>query len=82
MTSRVKWGAPGSRVSRKTSAVVRDRGARRVIVTIYPDGIIGLRPERTRREEAVDAGWAWYAAVKARVAAEKAAKRKAKKGGK
>jgi hypothetical protein len=81
MTGRVKWGNPGSRVSRKTTALVRDRGARRIVVTLYPDGIIGLRAERTRREEVIDASWAWYEAVKARVYAAKVAKRKAKKTG-
>lgn len=80
--SRPTWGAPGSKVTRKTNAIVRDRGARRVIVTLYPDGTIGLRPERTRREEVVDASWLWQDTVKRRVAFERAQKRAAKKGGK
>jgi (2Fe-2S) ferredoxin len=82
MTGRVKWGQPGSRVARKTTALVRDRGLRKVVVCVYPDGIIGLRAEGTRKEEVVDAAWLWYEAVKRRVANERAAKRAAKKGAK
>ncbi len=45
-----------------------------------PDGIIGLRLSRTRREEYVDAASTYRSAVISRVAFERAAKRKAKKG--
>lgn len=82
VTTRPKWGQPGSKVTRKTTTMVRDRGLRKVIVTIYPEGIIGLRAERTRKEEIVDAAWLWGYAVKQRVANERAAKRAARKGAK
>jgi len=80
---RKSWGSSGSRVVRKTSASVFSAGKRRpVVVAVYPDGIIGLRLLRSRREEFVDAASVYREAVFARVAAERAAKRKAKKGGK
>ena len=79
MTIRKTWGDPGSKVRRATSAAVFSAGKRRpVIVTIYPDGIIGLRLARSRREEFVDAASEYRRAVLLRVAAERAAKRKGK----
>jgi hypothetical protein len=80
--SRVAWGKPGSKVTRRTTALVRDRGLRKVVITVYPEGMIGLRAERTRKEEMVDAAWLWQYAVKARVTAEKLAKRAKRKGAK
>jgi hypothetical protein len=69
---RKAWGTPGSKVTRK--------GRRRpVIVTVYPDGIIGLRLSKQRREEYVDAASTYRGAVVQRVANEKAAKKKARK---
>jgi hypothetical protein len=67
------------RVSRRTNATIREAGkARRIVVTLYPNGTIGLRPEKTRREEllSVEAAWSW--AVKARVAEEKQQRRRGK----
>jgi hypothetical protein len=79
---RPKWGEPGSHTTRRTSASVFSRGARRaVIVTVYPDGVLGLRLSRTRREELVAADTVYREAVIARVAIERAqrkARRKAK----
>jgi hypothetical protein len=77
---RKKWGDPGSKVTRATSASVFSAGKRKpVIVTLYPDGIIGLRLSRYRKEEYVDAANVYREAVVARVASERAAKRKGKK---
>ena len=77
---RKKWGDPGSKVTRATSAKLFSAGQHRpVIVTLYPDGIIGLRLSRYRKEEYVNAPDIYRQAVMARVAAERAAKRKGKK---
>jgi hypothetical protein len=75
---RVKWGDPGSKVVRRTSAVVFSAGARRVIVAVYPDGVIGLRLSKLRREEFINADDAYRNAVMLRKANERAAKRKKK----
>ncbi len=64
-------------VTRRSNERVRDAGkSRRIVVTLYPNGLIGLRPERTRREETVPIDVIWLQAVKARVLAERAAKRR------
>lgn len=78
--TRKAWGQPGSKVVRKTGATIFSGGARRpIVVAVYPDGIIGLRLLRHKREEFVDASDIYRQAVVSRVAAERAAKRKAKK---
>lgn len=77
---RPSWGDPGSHVTRRTSATVYSRGSRNVIVTIYPDGVIGLRLSKHRREEFVAASDLYRQAVTSRVRAEREAKRKARKG--
>jgi hypothetical protein len=74
------WGEPGSRVSRLTTATVYSRGSRPVRVTIYPDGVVGLRLAKHRREEYLSASDLYRQAVTLRVAGERAAKKKAKKG--
>lgn len=70
-------------VRRRTEALVREQGKlRRVIVTIYPSMVLGLRLEKTRREEYLTIHAAYGLAVKARVAQErreKAEKKKAKR---
>lgn len=67
-------------IPRRVADMVRDGGRlRRLVITVYPNGAIGLRPERTRREEIVSAGGIWQRAVKDRVMAERAAKIKARK---
>lgn len=63
-------------VARLSHETVRDNGKpRRLVVTLYPSGMIGLRPEGTRREEQYPLEAIYAAAVKARVAAERAAKK-------
>ena len=66
-----------SPVTRITPAIVRDLGARQVIVTIR-DGLIELRGKGLKRTECVDVASLYYQAVKQRVNFEKAQKRKAK----
>lgn len=76
---RPKWGEPGSRVIRRTQATVFSAGARRpVIVCVYPDGVIGLRLNKQRREEFALADDIYREACAARVRFEREKKRKAK----
>ena len=64
-------------IKRRTDATVRDGGkARRIVVTLYPGNTIGLRQEKTRREELISIEAAYSLAVKMRVAKEQAEKRK------
>jgi hypothetical protein len=71
------------RVSRVSGEVVRDGSKfRQLVVTLYPSGDIGLRPQGTRREERFPLEGVYHLAVKARVAAQRAEKLKAKKKGK
>jgi hypothetical protein len=58
-------------VTRETSAMVRERGLRAVLVTIV-GGVIELRAKGLRSRETVDVASTYYAAVKQRVAAERA----------
>lgn len=51
-----------------SSSTVRDRGVRPIVVTLYPSGVIGLRPKGLRTEEQLDAGTLWEMAVVRRVA--------------
>ena len=68
-------------VSRVSKESVRDGSKwRKLVVTIYPNGTIGIRPQGTRREELSTLEGVYHSAVKARVAAARAAKLKAKKG--
>ncbi len=67
------------KVSRVSLDTVRDGSKRRpLVITLYPSGDIGLRPQGTRREERYPLEAVYHAAVKARVAAERAAKKKEK----
>mgnify|MGYP001577341591 CR=1 FL=1 len=67
-------------VKRRTIATVRDQGrTRRLIATLYPSGLLGLRPERCRREETITLESAWSLAVKQRIARERAEKKATKK---
>ncbi len=67
-------------VARMSEAVVRDMGRlKRLAITIYPNDTIGLRPEKTRREEVITMRAVYDLAVKQRVNAERIAKRKAGK---
>lgn len=63
-------------VTRKTETTVRDRGKRRaLVITLYPGGVVGLRPAKTRHEEIVSVEAVYDLAVRMRVAKEKAEKR-------
>lgn len=67
-------------VTRRSEATIRDGGrTRRIVITLYPSNVIGLRPEKTRREELITVEAAWSTAVKMRVAKERADKNAAKK---
>ena len=68
-------------VTRRTDNEIRDGAKRRrLVVTIYPGGVIGLRPEKTRREELLSVESAYSLAVKQRVAKERADKAATKAG--
>lgn len=58
-------------VTRESTAMVRERGLRAVMVTIV-GGVIELRAKGLRSRETVDLAWCYYAAVKQRVALERA----------
>lgn len=58
-------------VTRETSALVRERGLRAAMVTIV-GGVIELRAKGLRSRETVDLAWCYYAAVRQRVAFERA----------
>lgn len=63
-------------VKRRTNATIRDAGkVRRMVVTLYPGDVIGIRPEKTRREERTTLAAVYGLAVKQRVAIERAEKR-------
>ncbi|MDM0002556.1 hypothetical protein QTI24_28410 [Variovorax sp. J22P240] len=57
-------------VTRETSAMVRERGLRAVMVTLV-GGVIELRAKGLRSTETVDVAWCYYTAVKQRVALER-----------
>lgn len=60
-------------VRRRSNELKRDCGKlRRIVIAIYPAGFIGLRLEKTRREEVLPLSAAYDVAVKMRVAAERA----------
>jgi hypothetical protein len=66
-----------SPVTRMSEALVRDSGKlKRLVVTLYPNDTIGLRPEKTRREEVVAIGAAYSLAVKQRVNSERIERKK------
>lgn len=68
------------KVSRVSSNVIRDGSKMRaLVVTLYPSGDIGLRPQGTRREERYPLEAVYHSAVKSRVMAERMAKRKSNK---
>ena len=65
-------------VSRETTAVVRERGLRPVIVTVV-GGVIELRAKGLRSREVIDVAWCYHAAVKQRVLQERAQRAKARR---
>lgn len=58
-------------VTRETSAWVRDKGMRAVMVTIT-GGMLELRAKGLRSREVLDVAWCYEFAVKARVMRERA----------
>ena len=66
--------------TKRTDARLRDGSkTRRIVVTVYPAGMIGLRLEHCRQEELLDVAAAFHRAIKERKAAERVAKKKARK---
>ena len=69
-----------SPVTRETTAFVRDKGLRPVIATLQ-GGTLIMRAKGLRSREVLDVGWCYEQAVKARIAHERAEKKRgAKKG--
>lgn len=67
-------------ITRRSEATIRDGGrSRRIVITLYPSNVIGLRPEKTRREELITVEAAWSIAIKWRVAKELQEKKAARK---
>ena len=61
-----------SKITRMTGAEVRDRGKyRRLVISLYPNDTIGLRPEKMRKEEIVSIESCYVLAIKQRVAQER-----------
>lgn len=67
-------------IKRRTMERVRDGGKpRRLVVTLYPTGFIGLRQEGRRKEETVTIEGVYQYAIRNRLAVERMEKAKAKK---
>jgi len=67
-------------ITRRTDNEIRDGSRRRpLVITLYPGGIVGLRPSKTRREEIITIEAIYSLAVKQRVAKERAEKKAARK---
>ena len=62
-------------VTRESSAFVRDRGLRPIIVTIT-GSLVELRAKGLRRTEYLDLAFCYQVAIKQRVAREQASKKK------
>jgi hypothetical protein len=62
------------RFRRVTDTTINDGGrSRRLVLTVYPKrGTLGLRPERTRREEYINLDAVYETAIRIRVKKEKA----------
>lgn len=68
-------------VRRSTATTVHDQGKhRRLVVTLYPGDVIGLRPEKTRREEFTSLAAVYSLAVKQRVARQRAERAQRRRG--
>ena len=66
-------------VTRRSEQVYRDRSKdRRIVVTLYPAGYIGLRLEKCRHEETLSIRAAYETAVQPRVMRKQAERRKNK----
>lgn len=69
------------KVTRRSPETYRDRSKlHRIVVTLYPTGVIGLRLEKTHQEETLSLPAAYEMAGRARVAFERARKAKRKGG--
>jgi hypothetical protein len=65
-------------VTRRSEERMRDRSKfRRIVVTLYPAGFIGLRLEKCRHEETLSMRAAFETAVQTRVMRERAEQQKA-----
>lgn len=64
-------------VTRETSALVRDKGLRCLIVTVVGATIL-LRAKGLRSTEVLDLSWCYLQAVKQRVASERAERAKSR----
>jgi hypothetical protein len=66
-------------VTRRSEELYRDRSKyRRIVVSLYPAGFIGLRLEKCRREETLSMRAAYETAVQTRVMRERAQRRNGK----
>jgi hypothetical protein len=66
-------------VRRRSEELMRDRSKyRRIVVTLYPGGFIGLRLEKCRREETPSIRGAYETAVLTRVMRERTERRNGK----
>jgi hypothetical protein len=66
-------------VRRRSEELYRDRSTnRRIVVTLYPAGFIGLRLEKCRHEETLSLRAAYETAVKTRVMRERTERHKTK----
>ena len=66
-------------VRRRSEELYRDRSKyRRIVVTLYPAGFIGLRFEKCRHEETLSIAVAYETAVQTRVMRKQAEGRKGK----
>ncbi len=67
-------------VTRLAGITIRDGGkSRRLVTTLYPSDVLGLRPHGTRREEFIRLDDLYFYAVKKRVMAQQAERKAAKK---
>ena len=65
-------------VTRETSAIVRDKGARPVIVTVI-GGVLELRAKGLRSTATPDLAWCYMAAVRQRLQVQKAERAKGRR---
>ena len=65
-------------VTRETSAVVRDKGPRAVIVTVV-GGVIELRAKGLRSTETLDVAWCYMAAVRQRLQLQRVERAKSRR---
>ena len=65
-------------VTRETSAVVRDKGPRAVIVTVV-GGVIELRAKGLRSIETLDVAWGYTAAVRQRLQLQRVERAKSRR---